>query len=133
MTTLDLHGKTAIVTGASRGIGLAAAQALATAGANVVLTSRKQESADEAAAQIAGSAIGVAAHAVDEDQARRCIDLTLEKFGSIDVLVNNVGTNPAFGPVIEQDHGRFAKTFDVNLWAPVLWTALATRGSQAAP
>ncbi|HXA12563.1 MAG TPA: SDR family oxidoreductase [Mycobacterium sp.] len=127
MTALDLHGKTAIVTGASRGIGLAAAQALATAGANVVLTSRKQESADEAAAQITGSAIGVAAHAVDEDQARRCIDLTLEKFGSIDVLVNNAGTNPAFGPVIEQDHGRFAKTFDVNLWAPVLWTALATK------
>jgi NAD(P)-dependent dehydrogenase (short-subunit alcohol dehydrogenase family) len=126
MTTLDLHGKTAIVTGASRGIGLAAAQALATARANVVLTSRKQESADEAAAQIMG-AIGVAAHAVDEDQARRCIDLTLEKFGSIDVLVNNAGTNPAFGPVIEQDHGRFAKTFDVNLWAPVLWTALATK------
>jgi NAD(P)-dependent dehydrogenase (short-subunit alcohol dehydrogenase family) len=58
----------------------------------------------------------VAAHAVDEDQARRCIDLTLEKFGSINVLVDNAGTNPAFGPVIEQDHGRFAKTFDVNLW-----------------
>ena len=127
MTVLELPGKTAIVTGASRGIGLAAAQALATAGANVVLTSRKQESADEAAAQIAGSAIGVAAHAVDEDQARRCIDLALEKFGSIDVLVNNAGTNPAFGPLIEQDHGRFAKTFDVNLWAPVLWTALATK------
>jgi NAD(P)-dependent dehydrogenase (short-subunit alcohol dehydrogenase family) len=71
--------------------------------------------------------MGVAAHAVDEDQARRCIDLALEKFGSIDVLVNNAGTNPAFGPLIEQDHGRFAKTFDVNLWAPVLWTALATK------
>ena len=90
----SLHGKTAIVTGASRGIGLAAAQALATAGANVVLTSRKQEAADEAAAQIGSSAIGVAAHAVDEDQARRCIDLALEKFGSIDIFVNNAGTNP---------------------------------------
>jgi NAD(P)-dependent dehydrogenase (short-subunit alcohol dehydrogenase family) len=69
MTALDLHGKTAIVTGASRGIGLAATQALATAGANVVLTSRKQVSADAAAAQISGSAIGVAAHAVDEGPA----------------------------------------------------------------
>ena len=127
MMVLEPHGKTAIVTGASRGIGLAAAQALATAGANVVLTSRKQESPDEAAAEITGSAIGVAAYAVDEDQARRYIDLALEKFGSIDVLVNNAGTNPAFGPLIEQDHGRFAKTFDVNLWAPVLWTALATK------
>ena len=122
----DLHGKTAIVTGASRGIGLAAAQALAAAGANVVVTSRKQEAADEAAAQIAGSAIGVAAHAVDEDQACRSINLALETFGSVDILVNNAGTNPAYGPMIQQDHDRFAKTFDVNLWAPLLWTALAT-------
>ncbi|WP_305093248.1 SDR family oxidoreductase [Prescottella sp. R16] len=126
MKTLDLSGKTAIVTGASRGIGLAAAQALATAGANVVLTSRKQEAADAAAAQISGSAIGVGAHAVEEDQARRCIDLTLERFGSVDILVNNAGTNPAFGPMIDQDHGRFAKTMDVNLWAPLLWTGIAT-------
>ena len=74
MTSTDLRGKTAIITGASRGIGLAVAQALATAGANVVITSRKQDTADEAAAQIAGSALGVAAHAVDEDQARRSYD-----------------------------------------------------------
>jgi NAD(P)-dependent dehydrogenase (short-subunit alcohol dehydrogenase family) len=121
----DLHGKTAIVTGASRGIGLAAAQALAAAGANVVVTSRKQDAADVAAAQIVGSAIGVAAHAVDEDQARRCVELAVEKFGSVDILVNNAGTNPALGPMIGQDHGRFAKTFDVNLWAPLLWTGLA--------
>ena len=106
--------------------GWPSAQALAAAGANVVLTSRKQEAADEAATQIAGSAIGVAAHAVDEDQARRCIDLAIETFGSVDILVNNAGTNPAYGPMIEQDHDRFAKTFDVNLWAPLLWTALAT-------
>jgi NAD(P)-dependent dehydrogenase (short-subunit alcohol dehydrogenase family) len=127
MTSADLRGKTAIITGASRGIGFAAAQALATAGANVVLTSRKQDAADQAAAQIAGNAIGVAAHAVDEDQARRCIDLAVQTFGSVDILVNNAGTNPAYGPMIEQDHARFAKTFDVNLWAPLLWTALATK------
>ena len=126
-TSTGLHGKTAIVTGASRGIGLAAAQALATAGANVVLTSRKQEAADKAAAGIAGSAIGVGAHAVDEDQARRCVELALETFGSVDILVNNAGTNPAYGPMIEQGHDRFAKTFDVNLWAPLLWTGLATK------
>ncbi|MFR9774403.1 SDR family oxidoreductase [Nocardia sp. SC052] len=123
---LDLSGRTAIVTGASRGIGPAAAQALAAAGANVVLTSRKQEAADEAAARIVGSAIGVGAHAAEEDQARQCVDIALDRFGSIDILVNNAGTNPAFGPMIAQDHGRFAKTMDVNLWAPLLWTSLAT-------
>ncbi|TLF73204.1 SDR family oxidoreductase [Nocardia cyriacigeorgica] len=127
MKGIDLSGRTAVITGASRGIGLAAAQAIAAAGGNVVLTSRSQDSADAAAAEVGGNAVGVAAHAVDEDAARRCIDLTLEKFGSVDILVNNAGTNPAYGPVIDQDHGRFQKTFDVNLWAPILWTSLATR------
>jgi NAD(P)-dependent dehydrogenase (short-subunit alcohol dehydrogenase family) len=126
--SVDLTGRTAVITGASRGIGLAIAQRLADAGANVVLTSRKQESADAAAAQIGGNALGVAAHAVEEDAAQRCIDLTLNRFGSVDILVNNAGTNPAFGPLIDQDHGRFAKIFDVNLWAPLLWTSLAVKG-----
>jgi NAD(P)-dependent dehydrogenase (short-subunit alcohol dehydrogenase family) len=121
----DLKDRTAIITGASRGIGLAIAQQLADAGANVVLTSRKQESADAAAAQIGGNAVGIAAHAVEDEAAQRCIDLTLKRFGSVDILVNNAGTNPAYGPLIEQDHGRFAKIFDVNVWAPVLWTSLA--------
>ena len=126
--SLNLTGRTAVITGASRGIGLAIAQKLADAGANVVLTSRKQESADAAAAQISGNALGVAAHAVEDDAAQRCIDLTLNHFGSLDILINNAGTNPAFGPLIEQDHGRFAKIFDVNLWAPLLWTSLAVKG-----
>jgi NAD(P)-dependent dehydrogenase (short-subunit alcohol dehydrogenase family) len=126
--SLNLTGRTAVITGASRGIGLAIAQKLADAGANVVLTSRKQESADAAAAQISGNALGVAAHAVEDDAAQRCIDLTLNHFGSVDILINNAGTNPAFGPLIEQDHGRFAKIFDVNLWAPLLWTSLAVQG-----
>jgi NAD(P)-dependent dehydrogenase (short-subunit alcohol dehydrogenase family) len=123
----DLKDRTAIITGASRGIGLAIAQQLADAGANVVLTSRKQESADAAAAQIGANAVGVAAHAVEDEAAQRCIDLTLKRFGSVDILVNNAGTNPAYGPLIEQDHGRFAKIFDVNVWAPVLWTSLAVK------
>jgi NAD(P)-dependent dehydrogenase (short-subunit alcohol dehydrogenase family) len=127
MTTPDLSGRTAIITGASRGIGLAIAQRLTAGGANVVLTARKQESADAAAEQVGGSAIGVAAHAVDEDAAKRCVDLTLDRFGSIDILVNNAGTNPAFGPLIDQDHARFAKIFDVNLWAPLLWTSLVVK------
>jgi NAD(P)-dependent dehydrogenase (short-subunit alcohol dehydrogenase family) len=127
MTTDDLTGRTAIITGASRGIGLAIAQRLADVGANVVLTSRKQESADAAAAKVGRNALGVAAHAVEEAAAQRCIDLAVERFGSVDILVNNAGTNPAYGPLIEQDHARFAKVFDVNLWAPLLWTSLAVK------
>lgn len=127
MTTLDLSGRTAIITGASRGIGLAIAHRLAAAGASVVLTARKQESADAAAAEIGDRALGVGAHAVDEDAARRCIDLTLERFGSVDILINNAGTNPAFGPLTEQDHARFTKIFDVNLWAPLMWTSLVVK------
>src|SRR5579875_3604226 len=127
MTINDLTGRTAIITGASRGIGLAVAQRLARDGANVVVTSRKQENAVAAAAQVGGNALGVAAHAVEETAAQRCIDLALERFGSLDILINNAGTNPAFGPLIDQDHGRFAKTFDVNLWAPLLWTSLAVK------
>jgi NAD(P)-dependent dehydrogenase (short-subunit alcohol dehydrogenase family) len=120
-----LAGRTAIVTGASRGIGLAAAAALHEAGANVVLTSRTEEAAVAAASSVGERALGIQAHATDEDAARACVERTLETFGSIDVLVNNAGTNPAFGPVLSQDHGRFAKTMDVNLWAPILWSQLA--------
>lgn len=106
MTATDLSGRTAIITGASRGIGLAIAQRLAADGANVVLTARKQESADAAAEQVGGSAIGVAAHAVDEDAAKHCVDLTLDRFGSIDILVNNAGTNRprTFLDVTEDDY-----------------------------
>lgn len=127
MSTQDFSGRTAIVTGASRGIGLAIAQRLAHGGANVVLTSRKQDSADEAAALVGGTAIGVGAHAAESEAAQRCIDLTLERFGSVDILVNNAGTNPAFGPLIEQDHARYAKVFDINLWGPLLWTSTAVK------
>src|SRR6201993_5329237 len=131
MTALDLTGRTAIITGASRGIGLAISQQLAAAGANVVLTARKQEAAEAAAAQVGENALGVGAHAIDEDAARRCVELTLQRFSSIDILVNNAGTNPAYGPLIEQDHARFAKTFEVNLWAPLLWTSLAVKAWMA--
>jgi NAD(P)-dependent dehydrogenase (short-subunit alcohol dehydrogenase family) len=126
--TADLTGRTAIVTGASRGIGLAIAQALADAGANVVVTSRYQEAADLAADSVAdGKGVGFGAHAVDESAADACVAFAIERFGSLDILVNNAGTNPAFGPLVDTDHTRFAKTMDLNVWAPILWTGLAWR------
>ncbi len=127
MVGTDLTGRTAIVTGASRGIGLAVARSLAEHGAQVVLTSRHQAAADEAAEQVGHGAVGVQAHVTDEAAAKACVDGAVERFGSVDVLVNNAGTNPSFGPVLDQDHGRFAKTLDINLWGPSLWTGLVWR------
>ncbi|MEV0322860.1 SDR family oxidoreductase [Streptomyces sp. NPDC050658] len=122
-----LEGKVALVTGASRGIGLAAAAALRDRGAQVVVTSRSEERAKEAAAELGAGVAGFGAHATDEDAARACVDFVVGTYGRLDILVNNAGTNPAYGPVVDQDHGRFAKTMDVNLWAPILWTSLAVK------
>jgi NAD(P)-dependent dehydrogenase (short-subunit alcohol dehydrogenase family) len=119
-----LTGATAIVTGASRGIGLATAVALTNAGANVVVTSRDQGAAEAAAASIGAAAYGLAADATDEGAALRCIDLALERFGRVDILVNNAGSSDAHGPLAAVDHVAFARTFDVNVWGPFLWTRL---------
>jgi short-subunit dehydrogenase len=127
MTSLDLTGRTAIITGASRGIGLAIAQQLATAGADVVLTARKQEAAEAAAAQVGEKALGVGAHAVDEDAARRCVELTLERFGGIDILVNNAGLGWA-GPVGETPAAKVTELATVNLAAPIELTTLLVPG-----
>jgi NAD(P)-dependent dehydrogenase (short-subunit alcohol dehydrogenase family) len=129
---MDLTGRTAIVTGASRGIGLAAAGALVSAGANVVLTSRRQEDAVAAAEPLGARAVGYGAHAADAEAAAECMSFTVKRFGRLDILVNNAGTNPAFGPLIQQNRARFEKAFEINLWAPLMWTGLACRMWMAA-
>ena len=126
MDGMDLTGRTALVTGASRGIGHAAARSLADLGANVVLTARTQDAADNAAATVQG-AVGFAAHSADEDAARRCVDFTLERFGRLDILVNNAATNAAYGPLADPQYETFRKTIDLNVWAPIMWSSLAAR------
>ena len=119
-----LEGRTAIVTGASRGIGLAIAEALVADGASVVLTSRG-DGAEKAAAGFGDRVVGMRAHASDETAARACIRAAIEHFGSLDILVNNAGTNPVFGPLVEVEQASMTKILEVNLLAPLLWSRLA--------
>ncbi len=128
---IDLDGRTALVTGASRGIGRAIAAALAGSGARVMLSSRKQDALDEAAAGMEGEVATFAANAGDPAQAEACVAATVERFGRVDILVNNAATNPYMGPAIDIDLPRYDKTMEVNLRAPLVWTQLAHRASMA--
>ena len=127
MTELRLDGKSALVTGASKGIGRAIAAAFAAAGADVVLSSRKAEALDEAAAAMGPRATTCVANAGDPEQAAACVDVTMERHGRLDILVNNAATNPYFGPTIDIDLGRYDKTFQVNVRGPLVWTQAAWR------
>lgn len=121
---LRLDGKSAIVTGGSRGIGKAIARALAEAGAEVLITSRKADACEEAADEIGHGVRWFASNVGDPEQAAACIDRAMEQFGKIDVLVNNAAANPYAGPTIDVDLPRWQKTLQVNLTAPLVWTQL---------
>jgi NAD(P)-dependent dehydrogenase (short-subunit alcohol dehydrogenase family) len=115
---IHLEGKVAVVTGGSRGIGEAIARAFAAHGARVVVASRRQDGVDAAAARIretGGEAHGVAFHAGDLDAPAKLVAVAVEKYGKIDVLVNNAATNPHFGPLLTVERGMWEKTFEVNL------------------
>ncbi|MGH9094922.1 MAG: glucose 1-dehydrogenase, partial [Acidimicrobiales bacterium] len=127
---LSLQGRVALVTGASRGIGLATAQALAAVGASVMRSARTQDALDAAAADIPGAA-SFAANAGDPDQAEACVTATVERFGSVDILVNNAATNPYFGPSIDIDLARYDKTMQVNLRGPLVWSQAAWRAGMS--
>ena len=118
---LRLDGKVALVTGASRGIGRAIAAQYAASGARVMLSSRKQDALEEAAATMDGEVAVYAANAGDLDAADACVAATIERFGGLDILVNNAATNPYYGPTLGVDQPRYDKTFDVNLRGPLFW------------
>jgi len=124
---LRLDGKTAIVTGGSRGIGKAIAAAFAAAGASVMITARKAATLQQTAAEIGPGVAWRAGHAGEPDDADACVRSTLERFGRLDILVNNAATNPYAGPLIDVDVPRFDKTVQVNLRGPLLWTQSAWR------
>jgi len=114
----NLNGKVALITGASRGIGQAIAEAYAASGARVVLSSRKQPDLDIIAGKIqaaGGDALPLAAHTGDQAAIENLVAKASEVFGGIDVLVNNAGTNPHFGPILSAEESHWQKILDVNL------------------
>ena len=122
----DLTGKTALVSGASRGIGESIARLLAASGAHVVCTSRKLESCEKVVEAIradGGSAQALAMH-VGDIAAIEAVFAVLDAEGrSVDILVNNAAANPYFGPMIDMDLASFDKTVEVNLRG-YFWTTV---------
>ena len=94
---ISLDGKVALVTGASKGIGKAIAASFAAAGAKVMLSSRKQDLLEAAASEMSGETAVFAANAGELEAAEACVDATIERFGGLDILVNNAATNPYYG------------------------------------
>ena len=121
------EGSVAIVTGASRGIGLAIAERLVRDGWRVCLTARNQEPLAAAVDQLGGAehAIGVAGKADDPVHQDEAVARTVKTFGRLDLLVNNAGINPVFGPLLEVDPAAVRKVFDVNVFAVLGWVGRA--------
>ncbi|MEM7658937.1 MAG: glucose 1-dehydrogenase [Bacteroidota bacterium] len=116
-----LEGKVAIITGASKGIGKAIAWAMAEAGAKVVISSRKQEAVDAVAAEFRAAghdATAIACNVGKMEEIPALLEGTMKAYGAIDVLVNNAGTNPTFGPITQMEDWAYDKIMDVNLRGP---------------
>ncbi|MFD4958362.1 SDR family oxidoreductase [Microbacterium sp. NPDC058389] len=121
--TTPLSGRTAVVTGASRGIGLAIASRLTAEGARVCLTARHPDELVAAVSSLpAGSAIGVGGAADDPDHRAETLDRVVTEFGGIDILVNNAGINPVYGPLAGLDLGAARKILEVNVVSTLAWT-----------
>lgn len=129
----DLTGRTALVTGASRGIGHAIAVELLTRGASVTITARKTDELDAAAASLVADAAGgdtdrvlaVAGNAGSAESREEAVSRTVETFGSLGILINNTGVNPTYGSLIDADLDAVRKVFDINVVAALGYVQLA--------
>ncbi len=128
-------GQVALVTGASRGIGLAVAQRLLDEGAKVVITARKPEGLEQALAELGGGpdVRTVAGRADDAEHQQAAIDTAVREFGGLDVLVNNTGINPAYGKLIDIGDDAARKIMDVNVLAALAWTRRALAAGLGGP
>ena len=132
------ENKVAIITGASRGIGLGIAQRLVADGARVVITARKPEALAEAVEALGGPAhaVGFAGHADDAAHQDEVVAAARSTFGRLDYLVNNAGINPSYGPMLEMDIETARKILEVNVLSAFSWTQKvvgAGLGSTEAP
>jgi NAD(P)-dependent dehydrogenase (short-subunit alcohol dehydrogenase family) len=112
-----MDGRTALVTGGSRGIGLGIAQSLVDRGARVVLTARKPDALAEAVDRLGGPdvAVAVPGHAGDAEHRATAVRTAVETFGSLDMLVGNVGVNPVYGPLTDLDLDAFRTILNTNV------------------
>jgi NAD(P)-dependent dehydrogenase (short-subunit alcohol dehydrogenase family) len=126
-------GKVALVTGASRGIGLEIARRLVEDGARVVLTARTPDALAEAAAGLGGPdvALAVAGRSDDAGHRAEAIEAAVRAFGGLDLLVNNAGINPVAGPLIDLDLAAARKTIETNVISTLAWTQQAVRAGLA--
>jgi NAD(P)-dependent dehydrogenase (short-subunit alcohol dehydrogenase family) len=125
MNLFDLTGKTAIITGSSRGIGRAIAEQLAAHGAKVVISSRKAGPCEEVAAAIAktgGTAISIPCHVGDKAQLEALVARTGQAFGPVDILVCNAAVNPYYGPLTDIPDEAYDRTMNTNVRSS-LWLA----------
>jgi len=120
---MTLKDRTAIVTGASRGIGLAIAQRLVADGARVVITGCTQETLDEAVELLGGrdNALAIAGKAADPEHRASVVAAAMATYGSVDLLVNNTGINPIYGSLLDVDQTVAAKMVDTNVLATIAW------------